>query len=170
MKAGTFAARREMETCDPSPQHRPIASAALRAVRHSGIGSHSRRSNRLELQTGRLADSRARSSPCLAWFQGGAERWLVGSRPARLPPGDLPEQRTSTEETRPQSRAGLRLSAPCLSQSGVGAQSKLVTEAGVPGGSLSKFLAGRSLAEQHRLKLQLAVGRAWPPDRRKDGR
>lgn len=54
-----------------------------------------------------------------------------------------------------------------LAQAGVGAQSKLAAEASVPGGSLSKFLAGRGLAEQHRLKLQLAVGRAWPIEQRK---
>jgi hypothetical protein len=54
-----------------------------------------------------------------------------------------------------------------LAQAGVGAQSKLAAEVGVPGGSLSKFLAGRNLADQHRLKLQLAVGRAWPTDQRK---
>jgi hypothetical protein len=53
-----------------------------------------------------------------------------------------------------------------LDRAEVGAQSKLAQTAGVPGGSLSKFLAGKGLAVDHRLKLQLAVGRAWPVEQR----
>jgi hypothetical protein len=49
-----------------------------------------------------------------------------------------------------------------LRWAGEGSQSRLAKSASVPGGSLSKFLAGRSLAAHHRMNLQLAVGRAWP--------
>jgi hypothetical protein len=49
---------------------------------------------------------------------------------------------------------------------GVGSQSRLAADAGVPGGSLSKFLAGKSLASAHRLPLQLAIGKAWPVEAR----
>ena len=49
-----------------------------------------------------------------------------------------------------------------LQWAGLGAQSRLASSAKVPGGSLSKFLAGRSLANAHRLPLQMAIGREWP--------
>jgi hypothetical protein len=53
-----------------------------------------------------------------------------------------------------------------LEQAGAGSQTMLAKVAGVPGGSLSKFLSGKSLAIEHRLKLQMAVGRAWPLEHR----
>jgi hypothetical protein len=49
-----------------------------------------------------------------------------------------------------------------LTWAGAGAQTRLAGDAGVPGGSLSKFLRGRSLAPAHVIPLQLAIGRAWP--------
>jgi hypothetical protein len=49
-----------------------------------------------------------------------------------------------------------------LHWAGSGAQSRLADSTGIPGGSLSKFLSGRSLASAHRLPLQLAIGKAWP--------
>lgn len=55
----------------------------------------------------------------------------------------------------------------CLACAEVGAQTKLADASGVPGSSLSKFLAGKNLADAHRLKLQLAVGRAWPLEHRR---
>lgn len=118
MTAGTFEAHREMVTYDPSPQHCPIASAALRAVRHSRIGSHARPSDRLEHHGGRLAFSRVDSSICLPWFQGGAEGWQVRIKPARLSQSHLPEQRTPTEETWPRSQAGRRFLGAYHSRAG----------------------------------------------------
>lgn len=53
-----------------------------------------------------------------------------------------------------------------LSRAEPGAQSKLAAASGVPGSSLSKFLDGKGLAVDHRLKLQLAVARAWPVEQR----
>lgn len=47
-----------------------------------------------------------------------------------------------------------------------GAQSQLAHAATIPGGTLSKFLRGRSLPESYRLPLQLAVGRSFPMEAR----
>ncbi|SKB85392.1 hypothetical protein [Sphingopyxis flava] len=47
-----------------------------------------------------------------------------------------------------------------------GAQSKLAHDVGVPGGTLSKFLNGRSLPEQYRMPLQLGVARSFPMEAR----
>jgi hypothetical protein len=57
-----------------------------------------------------------------------------------------------------------------LRWAGQGAQSRLAAAANVPGGSLSKFLAGRSLAPTHRLPLQLAIGKEWPLNARQVAR
>jgi len=54
-----------------------------------------------------------------------------------------------------------------LKWAGLGSQTTLAKSASIPGGSLSKFLAGRGLAAAHRLTLQLAVGKAWPLEQRK---
>jgi hypothetical protein len=53
-----------------------------------------------------------------------------------------------------------------LASAGPGGQTRLATAAGVPGGSLSKFLAGKGLAAEHHVRLQIAVGRAWSPEKR----
>lgn len=47
-----------------------------------------------------------------------------------------------------------------------GSQSRLAHEAGIPGGTFSKFLSGRSLPDQYRMPLQLAVGRSFPLEAR----
>ena len=47
-----------------------------------------------------------------------------------------------------------------------GSQTRLAAASGVPGGTLSKFLAGKGLATHHLVPLQIAVGRAWPMDQR----
>lgn len=54
-----------------------------------------------------------------------------------------------------------------LTQAEVGAQTKLAADTSIPGGTLSKFLSGRGLAVEHRLKLQIAIGRVWPLELRK---
>ncbi|QUM70853.1 hypothetical protein [Sphingopyxis granuli] len=53
-----------------------------------------------------------------------------------------------------------------LSKAEPGSQSRLAHEAGIPGGTLSKFLRGRSLPDQYRMPLQLAVGRSFPMEAR----
>lgn len=55
-----------------------------------------------------------------------------------------------------------RWAADAIKQHGYGGQRKLATDAGVPEPVLSRFRAGRSLPEHHRLKLQEACGRALP--------
>lgn len=47
-----------------------------------------------------------------------------------------------------------------------GSQSRLANDAGIPGGTLSKFLSGRPLPDRHRMPLQLAVGRLFPVNAR----
>lgn len=47
-----------------------------------------------------------------------------------------------------------------------GSQSQLAHDAGIPGGTLSKFLNGRSLPDQYRMPLQLAVARSFPMEAR----
>lgn len=46
-----------------------------------------------------------------------------------------------------------------LASAGPGAQSRLAHAAQIPGGTLSKFLSGRSLPDRYRMPLQLVVGR-----------
>lgn len=53
-----------------------------------------------------------------------------------------------------------------LDWASAGAQSRLAHDVGVPGGTLSKFLNGRSLPDQYRMPLQLAVARSFPMDAR----
>jgi len=59
-----------------------------------------------------------------------------------------------------------RFAMSFLAKAVPGSQSKLAHEAGIPGGTLSKFLSGRSLPEQYRVPLQLAVGRSYPMEAR----
>lgn len=47
-----------------------------------------------------------------------------------------------------------------------GAQSTLAHETKIPGGTLSKFLNGRSLPDHYRMPLQLAVARSFPMEAR----
>ncbi len=47
-----------------------------------------------------------------------------------------------------------------LEAAGVGAQTRLAASAKVPGGTLSKFLAGKNLNRTHFVALQLAVTNA----------
>lgn len=53
-----------------------------------------------------------------------------------------------------------------LSKAEPGSQSRLANDAGIPGGTLSKFLSGRPLPDRHRMPLQLAVGRLFPVNAR----
>lgn len=53
-----------------------------------------------------------------------------------------------------------------LAWASAGAQSQLAHDVGVPGGTLSKFLSGRSLPDQYRMPLQLAVARSFPMEAR----
>ncbi|WP_039576218.1 hypothetical protein [Sphingopyxis fribergensis] len=53
-----------------------------------------------------------------------------------------------------------------LDWASAGAQSKLAHHVEMPGGTLSKFLSGRSLPDQYRMPLQLAVARSFPMDAR----
>lgn len=55
-----------------------------------------------------------------------------------------------------------RFAMAYLAKANPGSQSRLAHEAQIPGGTLSKFLRGRSLPDQYRMPLQLAVGRAFP--------
>lgn len=56
-----------------------------------------------------------------------------------------------------------RFAVGYLSNAAPGTQSRLAHEAGIPGGTLSKFLAGRArLPVCYHMPLQLAVGRAFP--------
>lgn len=47
-----------------------------------------------------------------------------------------------------------------------GTQSQLAHAVGVPGGTLSKFLSGRSLPDRYRMPLQIAVGGKFPMEAR----
>jgi len=47
-----------------------------------------------------------------------------------------------------------------LASAGLGAQSRLSEAAGIPGGTLSKFLAGKGLNRTHFVSLQLELNRA----------
>jgi hypothetical protein len=49
-----------------------------------------------------------------------------------------------------------------LAGAGVGAQTQLASAAGIPGGTLSKFNAGRGLSARHFVSLQLALNKAAP--------
>lgn len=53
-----------------------------------------------------------------------------------------------------------------LEWAAAGAQSQLAHDVGVPGGTLSKFLSGRSLPDQYRMPLQIAVGGKFPMEAR----
>ncbi|PQM27668.1 hypothetical protein CVO77_03600 [Sphingopyxis lindanitolerans] len=53
-----------------------------------------------------------------------------------------------------------------LKWAGSGAQSRLAHEAGLPGGTLSRFLSGKNLPDQYRMPLQLAVARSFPMEAR----
>lgn len=59
-----------------------------------------------------------------------------------------------------------RFAMSFLAKAVPGSQSRLAHEAGIPGGTLSKFLSGRSLPKQYRVPLQLAVGRSFPMEER----
>ncbi len=59
-----------------------------------------------------------------------------------------------------------RFAISFLAKAVPGSQSRLAHEAGIPGGTFSKFLSGRSLPDQYRMPLQLAVARSFPMEAR----
>jgi hypothetical protein len=81
-------------------------------------------------------------------------------------PSDAPKSRAVVSSAAMDERELRVFATSFLAKAEPGSQSRLAHEAGIPGGTFSKFLRGRSLPEQYRMPLQLAVGRSYPLEAR----
>lgn len=87
----------------------------------------------------------------------------LGNIPSDTPQIPAGASATSAAMDEPDLR---RFAMSFLAKAEPGSQSRLAHEAGIPGGTLSKFLRGRSLPAQYHMPLQLAVGRSFPMEAR----